>query len=56
MSEAGEVSNSPPLPIRAMELLSRNSSKNFREFADLASADLLVKHHWPRTQNDALES
>jgi hypothetical protein len=38
---------------QALELLSRDSGKDLQELADEAFADLLAKHHRPRTLKDA---
>ena len=40
---------------RALELLSRDSEKSLQELADEAFADLLAKHHPPRTFVEALK-
>jgi hypothetical protein len=40
---------------QALELLSRDSGKDVQELADEAFADLLTKHHRPRTLKDALK-
>ena len=40
---------------RALELLSRDSGKSLQQLADEAFADLLAKHHRPRTFMDALK-
>ena len=43
-----------PEALRALELLSRDSGKSLQQLADEAFADLLAKHHRPRTFMDAL--
>ena len=40
---------------QALKLLSRDSGNALQELADEAFADLLVKHHRPRTLRDALK-
>ena len=40
---------------RALELLSRDRGKSLQELADEAFADLLAKHHRPRTFVEALK-
>ena len=40
---------------QALELLSRDRGKKLQELADEAFADLLTKHHRPRTLKDALK-
>jgi len=40
---------------QALELLARDSGKDLQELADEAFADLLAKHHRPRTLKDALK-
>jgi hypothetical protein len=40
---------------QALDLLSRDSGKSIQELADEAFADLLIKHHRPRTLKDALK-
>jgi hypothetical protein len=40
---------------RALELLSRDSGKSLQELADEAFADLMAKHHRPRTFVEALK-
>jgi hypothetical protein len=40
---------------QAIDLFSRASGKSFQELADEAFADLLIKHHRPRTFKDALK-
>jgi uncharacterized protein (DUF2237 family) len=40
---------------QALDLLSRDSSKDLQELADEAFADLLAKHRRPRTLKDALK-
>jgi Antitoxin-like ribbon-helix-helix len=40
---------------QALDLLSRDSGKSVQELADEAFADLLNKHHRPRTLKDALK-
>ena len=40
---------------QAIDLFSRASGKSFQELADEAFADLLIKHHRPRTLKDALK-
>jgi hypothetical protein len=40
---------------QALELLSRDSGKDLQKLADEAFADLLAKHHRPRTLRDALK-
>jgi hypothetical protein len=42
-------------PWQALKLLSRDSGNALQELADEAFADLLVKHHRPRTLRDALK-
>ena len=44
-----------PVTWQALELLSRDSGKDLQELADEAFADLLAKHHRPRTVKDALK-
>jgi hypothetical protein len=39
---------------QALDLLARDSAKDFQELADEAFADLLKKHHRPVTLKDAL--
>jgi antitoxin-like ribbon-helix-helix protein len=41
--------------LQALELLSGDSGKSVQELADEAFADLLAKHHRPRTLKDALK-
>jgi hypothetical protein len=43
-----------PETLRALELLSRDSGKSLQQLADEAFADLLAKHHRPRTFVEAL--
>jgi hypothetical protein len=43
-----------PETLQALEALSRDSGKDLQELADEAFADLLAKHHRPRTLKDAL--
>ena len=40
---------------QALELFSRDSGRSLQELADEAFADLLAKHHRPRTFMDALK-
>ena len=40
---------------QAIDLFSRAGGKSFQELADEAFADLLIKHHRPRTLKDALK-
>jgi hypothetical protein len=40
---------------QALELLSRDSGRSLQQLADEAFADLLAKHHRPRTLKDALK-
>ena len=40
---------------QALDVLSRDSGKSLQELADEAFADLLAKHHRPRTLKDALK-
>ena len=40
---------------QALELLSRDSSRDLQELANEAFADLLAKHNRPRTLKDALK-
>jgi antitoxin-like ribbon-helix-helix protein len=40
---------------QALDLLSRDSRKSVQQLADEAFADLLTKHHRPRTLKDALK-
>lgn len=40
---------------QALDLLSRDSGKSVQELANEAFADLLAKHHRPRTLKDALK-
>jgi len=40
---------------QALELLSRDSGRTIQQLADEAFADLLAKHHRPRTLKDALK-
>ena len=40
---------------QALDLLSRDSRKSIQELTDEAFADLLAKHHRPRTLRDALK-
>ena len=44
-----------PQILQALELLSRDCGKNLQALADEAFADLLAKHHRPRTLKDALK-
>jgi hypothetical protein len=44
-----------PETLRALELLSRDSGNSVQQLADEAFADLLTKHHQPRTLKDALK-
>ena len=44
-----------PATLQALELLSRDSGKDLEELAAEAFADLLAKHHRPRTVKDALK-
>ena len=44
-----------PEILQALELLSRDSGKDLQALADEAFADLLAKHHRPRTLKDALK-
>jgi hypothetical protein len=40
---------------QALDLLSRDSGRTLQQLADEAFADLLDKHHRPRTLKDALK-
>ncbi len=40
---------------QALVLLSRDSGKNLQKLADEAFADMLAKHHRPRTLKEALK-
>jgi hypothetical protein len=40
---------------QAIEVLARDRAKTIQELADEAFADLLVKHHRPRTLKEALK-
>ena len=40
---------------QALDLLARDSGKDLQELADEAFADLLAKHHRPRTLRDAIK-
>ena len=44
-----------PATLQALELLSRDSGKDLQALAEEAFADLLAKHHRPRTLKDALK-
>jgi hypothetical protein len=44
-----------PATWQALEFLSRDKGKELQELADEAFADLLAKHHRPRTLKDALK-
>jgi Antitoxin-like ribbon-helix-helix len=44
-----------PETLLALELLSSDSGKSIQQLADEAFADLLAKHHRPRTFMDALK-
>ena len=44
-----------PAILQALELLSRDSGKDLQALADEAFADLLAKHHRPRSFKDALK-
>jgi hypothetical protein len=44
-----------PEALQALELLSSDSGRSLQQLADEAFADLLVKHHRPRTLKDALK-
>ena len=44
-----------PATLQALELLSGDSGKDLQALAEEAFADLLVKHHRPRTLKDALK-
>jgi len=44
-----------PETLRALELLARDRGKSVQELADEAFADLLAKHHRPRTLGEALK-
>lgn len=41
--------------LQALDMLARDSGKSVQELADEAFADLLAKHHRPRTLKDALK-
>jgi hypothetical protein len=41
---------------QALDLLARDSGKDLQALADEAFADLLAKHHRPRSLKDALSS
>ena len=45
-----------PATLQALELLSRDSGKDLQALADEAFADLLAKHHRPRTLKDAQDA
>src|SRR5262249_32833568 len=44
-----------PETLQALELLSKDSGKSLQQLADEAFADLLTKHHRPRTFVEALK-
>ena len=44
-----------PGTLQALELLSSDSGRSLQQLADEAFADLLAKHHRPRTFKDALK-
>ena len=44
-----------PEILQALKLLSRDSGKDLQALAEEAFADLLAKHHRPRTLKDALK-
>jgi len=44
-----------PETLRALEQLARDRGKNVQDLADEAFADLLAKHHQPRTLKEALK-
>ncbi|MGB0057702.1 MAG: ribbon-helix-helix domain-containing protein, partial [Methyloceanibacter sp.] len=44
-----------PETLQALELLSSDSRRSLQQLADEAFADLLAKHHRPRTFKDALK-
>ena len=44
-----------PETLQALELLSSDSGRSLQQLADEAFADLLAKHHRPRTLKDALK-
>jgi hypothetical protein len=44
-----------PDTLQALELLSRDSGRTMQELTNEAFADLLAKHHRPRTFKDALK-
>ena len=44
-----------PETLQALEILSRDSGKDLQALADEAFADLLAKHHRPRTFKEALK-
>ena len=44
-----------PEILQALELLSRDSGKDLQALSDEAFADLLAKHHRPRSFKDALK-
>ena len=44
-----------PETLRALEQLARDSGGSVQDLADEAFADLLVKHHRPRTLKEALK-
>jgi hypothetical protein len=41
--------------LQALELLSSDTGRSLQQLADEAFADLLAKHHRPRTLKDALK-
>jgi hypothetical protein len=41
--------------LRALELYARDSGRSLQQLADEAFADLLAKHHRPRTLKEALK-
>jgi hypothetical protein len=44
-----------PETLRALELLSSDRGRSLQQLADEAFADLLAKHHRPRTFGEALK-
>ncbi|MGB6439534.1 MAG: ribbon-helix-helix domain-containing protein, partial [Methyloceanibacter sp.] len=44
-----------PETLQALELLSSDSRRSLQQLTDEALADLLAKHHRPRTFKDALK-
>ena len=44
-----------PETLQALELLSSDSRRSLQQLTDEAFADLLAKHHRPRTFKDALK-